>query len=91
MSYPSMEELECDGMKSYCSWEGAPCVGGPNGPICCEGVYCKDAYESWKADHVVTCEVCEQEVDKDICIEDSDNCHKFYICEVCCEEFGRDD
>ncbi len=83
MSYMKFENVECEDIKQDCPWEGTPSSLGPNGPIMCEGAYCRIAYDRWVEEHVVTCECCGKQVDKDICSIQTDDCHKYYLCEDC--------
>lgn len=43
----SLDEMDCDDLKPYCPWDGPAVTGGPNGPISCEGRFCREAYESY--------------------------------------------
>lgn len=39
------EDMDCEDLRPFCPWEGAPvfCYGGD--PVMCEGRYCEEAYE----------------------------------------------
>ncbi len=83
MAYMKFEDAECDDIKEYCPWEGCPCTLGPDGPIMCEGAWCKEAYDRWVEERVVACERCGQEVDRYTCNIYKDDCHTYYMCEDC--------
>lgn len=89
----TIDEMDCEDMKDYCRWEGSPCSGGPNGPICCEGCYCTETYAKWYEEHAVTCDCCGLVVDVDICTEvtDMSDGTKHYVCEDCELEGAKHD
>lgn len=79
----NIEDYDCEQLQPYCMWEGPACTAGPNGPICCEGRYCEDAFNNYKEENEVECYECGALVDKRSCTEHTVGLGTVYVCEDC--------
>lgn len=82
---PKFEDCECDNLKAWCRWEGPATSCGPNGPITCDGMYCKEAYENMLDDYFCECDVCHRvvSVEDGTDVIDTSDGSRVFVCDDC--------